>query len=170
MTAGPYMWRAHATVVLPIRGGALLKMAHTSKHAYISLVHLLLPMAFICKMEAGTTCMFLLVKHATDAHVHGACNRGWMALGSWERCAASHCACARAGNDLAFADLVKDCLFFDSCVDELAEAEELLPGLRTRLVALLKELQSAEYAPNAKIMMTSYPYLVEEDGVHPQPV
>ena len=70
-----------------------------------------------------------------------------------------------AGNDIGFADIVRDCLFFDSCVDEIEAARQQLPALKSRLVDLYREVQAASYAPNANIVVTSYPYVVGAGGV-----
>jgi GDSL-like Lipase/Acylhydrolase family/PKD domain/von Willebrand factor type A domain/Thrombospondin type 3 repeat len=68
-----------------------------------------------------------------------------------------------AGNDLHFADIVKQCFalgFRDphDCKDRIDDASAHVNGVRTETASLLEELKG-RLRPGAKIVLNSYPYL-----------
>jgi lysophospholipase L1-like esterase len=68
------------------------------------------------------------------------------------------------GNDLGFAGLAGACLAgtTEECLDAIRTAEGKLPGLGSDLTKLYLEV--AEAAPDARIVVTGYPFLVEPSG------
>lgn len=66
------------------------------------------------------------------------------------------------GNDLQFADIIRQCFFFRSktkCKKLINDAQSLLPDIKNDLVGLFRKMRQYGLRPDAKVVLLGYPLL-----------